>query len=350
MRCMHSRASVDPTTPRKPPGSSWSKPSASRRTTSGEPDLGLASADWPLDGTIPLDRDPHAQRRRASLGIERLHRSAGDDRLADEDGRAELHPDPREGRRLPGPRDDARREVAEGEHAVGDDPGEARRARRLVVLVQRVLVSGGVGVGPDVLARDDPPKGGELLPRRHVLEPSRHAPARTMSVLLPTTTVRPASSRRSVRRRRISRPPFERMSSIVASATTRSPTVKGWPHSYSCSPCSTRERSSPSSGSARTLASPAAISGMVTMVGGTSSVGCPIAVVNAPTRSASRRNSTSGYRFPAIAGFSGTCPPPDERPTRASHPRRSAVRPIHTSAARCERSGRDAARQPPELP
>src|SRR3990172_8355164 len=218
-----------------------------------------------------------------------------------------LHPPHPPG--APPPPDDRRGERPHRVHAVGDDPGEPRGARHLVVLMQGVLVARCVRVGLHVLAGDHTRDLERMVPRGDILEPTAHQSSRTIKVLRPTTTVSPASSRSSVRSVRKSIEARPRMLSIVASALTVSPTRRARVHTYSCSPCRTLDNCRPSSGSEITLARPAAISGAAANVGGTPSPVCATADANALARSSLISKTTGGDVLPPRGSFRPLPPP-----------------------------------------
>ena len=198
--------------------------------------------------------------------------------------------------------------MAHGEHPVRDHPGEPRRARDLVVLMDRVLVAGGIRVRLQVLPRDDTRGLGET-PRR------RRRSSNGRSRVAPDEQRRAADDDGLIRRHPggPSRGPGSRgrpsrgSSSIVARAASdvvhpdrAAPRVLLLAVQHA-------DSSSPSSVSAITFARPAASSGAVTNVGGTRRPGA-----RWPRRSRRTRSRSTGKRdrrvFLALErGFSGTC-------------------------------------------
>src|SRR5262249_35039001 len=122
---------------------------------------------------------------------------------------------------LPGPLLDVPRGEREGEHAVGDDAGQPHRARHVVVLVDRVLVAAGVGVGDQVFPGDvEDPR----------LQLAAHQPSpRWTRVAVPVQTSAPVSSAIRLEVPMMSAPPIWRRLATVKVAVRTSPgTMARW--------------------------------------------------------------------------------------------------------------------------
>src|SRR5699024_9563086 len=162
---------------------------------------------------------------------------------------------------------------AHGPHPVGDDVGQPHGLRGRLVPVDDVAVAGGSGVvdegGPgdgDGLRREGLPLAhvGELP---HGLLAHRHSSPRTTIVERLVATGASSASMISLRMVTIWCPPAARMASMCSTPRSSSPATIGRWWVKRCSPWTTREKSTPASGS---LTKPASqrCPGMTAKVGG----------------------------------------------------------------------------------
>src|SRR6476661_6396946 len=153
------------------------------------------------------------------------------------------------------------------EHAVRDDVGQSDLLGEPLVPVDAVAVEGGPGVlhqtSPVDVDRDrrqhvtdrDLGEGADGRGRRSALLGGHHSPPRMTMVDVAVQTASPCSVASSVRVVTIAWPPASRTVSTCSVPTTASPAVRGRWWVKRCSPCTTREKSIPASGSPISCAS-----------------------------------------------------------------------------------------------
>ena len=147
-------------------------------------------------------------------------------------------------------------------------PGNPTRAGERVVLVQRVLVAAGVGVGLHVRRGDDARQLGQVVPDGDLSNDLIREPARS-SWIAPCTRARPSSSNSSITIVTNPVAPLTRIDSIRGADRERSrPPGAAARRAYSCEPCTTRVKSRPRCGSPITCGN-TSNSAAVTKVGGT---------------------------------------------------------------------------------
>ena len=123
--------------------------------------------------------------------------------------------------------------MAHREHAVGDDPREPRRSRDGIVLVERVLVSTGLGVGLHVLGGHDAGERGQVGADHDLTHRRHQVSARSISVDRAVHTTTPPGSTSSVSSTRKEFPPSARIDSILLLIVSVSPSRRGRRNSYS---------------------------------------------------------------------------------------------------------------------
>ena len=117
--------------------------------------------------------------------------------------------------------------LSHGEHAMGDDVGQADGLREALIPVDGVEVSGGAGVADEVEPGHPEGLGRQRGADNDVAhDDSSAVPRATMTVVV-VTTCSPASVVRSTRVVRMSLPATARMASMVAVATRASPATMG---------------------------------------------------------------------------------------------------------------------------
>src|SRR6478752_3473497 len=160
----------------------------------------------------------HLERERDQSVGDRLHGAAlgGYD-----DGAGELRPEV-DHLGAAGPLGDRAADEREGVHAVGDHAGEADAARDVLVLVDRVVVAAGVGIGDEVGAGD---REGHRL--EDVTGPHAAPPDEWTRVALPVQTTAPVASVISLVVAMMSAPPIWRRPVTVSVALSSSPTARG---------------------------------------------------------------------------------------------------------------------------
>jgi 3-hydroxybutyryl-CoA dehydrogenase len=151
-------------------------------------------------------------------------------------------------------------------HAVGDHVGQPGGLGRGFVLVDRVLVPGGVGVGDEVGPRDRERRGEHGLAR---FEPGEgHAGSPATNKVVHTSAARPSPSATSVRSARRSFPATDLIDSMVEAHVTAAPARSSRWYAKRCSRCRTRLQSSPKSGSSMSRSAAGSVSD-IKNVGGT---------------------------------------------------------------------------------
>src|SRR6478735_10464073 len=167
----------------------------------------------------------HLERERDHAVGHRLHGAADDHVGATlggyDDGAGELRPEV-DDLGAAGPLGDRAADEREGVHAVGDHAGEADAARDVLVLVDRVVVAAGVGVGDEVGAGDREGPGLQDVTGVHAAPPEEWT-----RVALPVQTTAPAASVISLVVAMMSAPPIWRRPVTVSVALSSSPTARG---------------------------------------------------------------------------------------------------------------------------
>src|SRR6266508_2736140 len=242
---------------------------------------GLALPDGVFRVPLPFHSHPHVEHCGARLRIDRLHSPLRHDHVVHEHWSPELDLQTNQHSGVPQPVGQAVRELSHREHPVRDDARETHGSGEVVVLMQRVLVAGSVGVRLDLPPKDVGGAAGDLVSDEQILEAwvqLRHqAPRSIISVSIVRNPF----------------PAFCRIEAILERTVSASPIRKGRRHSYSCSAWTTSVKSRPSSASP-TMNGITANSAAVANVGGTMPHSSPIAAQNRFTRSGSTVNVASG--------------------------------------------------------
>src|SRR6476661_1009488 len=239
--------------------------SSTRRTRSGQDGDGLGAAEDLLAACRGRQVDGDAP----GVGVDRLDHTGdldvGAALVGHDDRPGEAHAVLDHAAGVADPVGHDRDGGTHGEHAVGDDVGQPHLLGEPLVPVDRVAVEGGTGVldeaGPvDVdrqrregVADGDPVEGPDAGGAAR-LDAHHSAPRMTM-VEVAVQTGSPASVASSVRVVTIEWPPASRTVSTCRVPTTASPAVSGRWWTNRCSPCTTREKSMPASGSRTSCAS-----------------------------------------------------------------------------------------------
>src|SRR6478609_9522005 len=180
----------------------------------------------------------HLERERDHAVGHRLHGAADDHVGATlggyDDGAGELRPEV-DDLGAAGPLGDRAADEREGVHAVGDHAGEADAARDVLVLVDRVVVAAGVGIGDEVGASDREGQRLEDVTGVHAAPPDEWT-----RVALPVQTTAPVASVISLVVAMMSAPPIWRSPVTVSVALSSSPIARGRTYAKRCSPWTMR--------------------------------------------------------------------------------------------------------------